>query len=204
MFTGIIKELGNIISIKEGKNASTFIVKADPNFIEKAKIGDSISVNGACMTVENKTSDSFTFTSVSESLKKTNLSDLKVSDKINLEGSLTMSSALDGHMVSGHVDCTGIINELYKDSETCELFIQFPAEFSAYVIYKGSICINGISLTIAEITNEGEDFTEIKVAIIPHTFENTNLKSAKVKDKVNLEFDIIGKYINRKIQLNKK
>ncbi len=202
MFTGIIRELGTIESAAANNSSKTFIVLTDSEFISKVNTGDSISINGACMTVEEKTGNSFKFTSVAESLGKTNLGELKAGSKVNLESSLTMSSVLDGHMVSGHIDCTGKINEISADGDSHEFFIEFPAQFSAFIIYKGSICINGISLTIAEITNELENSTEIKIAVIPHTFENTNLKLVKEKDIVNIEFDIIGKYINRKIHLN--
>ena len=197
MFTGIVREVAIVSSINTKENSSSFVLNADEEFLKDIKDGDSISVNGACMTVESKTENSFNFTAVFESLNKTNLGLLKVNDPVNLERSMTLSATVDGHLVSGHVDCTGKVSEISKSDEGWELYVRFPAEFSKNVIYKGSICINGISLTVAEITDEGEDHTEVKIAVIPHTLENTNLKDIKEKDIVNLEFDIIGKYINR-------
>ncbi|CAN5483561.1 riboflavin synthase [soil metagenome] len=199
MFTGIIRNLGEVLSSAQKNDDATFVIIVENNFIDKVRIGDSISVNGACMTVESKTKDTFNFTAVSESLKKSNLGILKTGDSINLESSMTLASVVDGHLVSGHVDCTGIISEIGFNGTSHEFFVRFPAEFSKYVIYKGSVCLNGISLTVAEITDEGESDTEIKIAVIPHTYENTNLKYARQKDYVNLEFDIIGKYISRMI-----
>ncbi|HMQ68047.1 MAG TPA: riboflavin synthase [Ignavibacteria bacterium] len=198
MFTGIIQDKGKIVKRTVNKDSIRFTVKPESKiFTKNLKIGDSISINGACMTVENIISGEFSFTTIKESLSKTNLSALKSDDLVNLEEAMTLRSKLDGHIVQGHVDCTGTVKKITKLKDSWEYFIEFSSEFSQNIIPIGSIAINGVSLTIAAIPKENAKNVLIKVAIIPHTFKHTNFSKLKAGDTVNIEFDILGKYVNR-------
>ena len=187
MFTGLIENIGRIASI-------------DPFCVETVRapslhIGDSIAVNGVCVTVAKKTKTSFTVDLLDETLKKTNLGGLAIGDAVNLERALTPQSRMGGHWVTGHVDETGVISSLRK---TGELTIWGSDKFMHLLIPKGSIAIDGVSLTIVEIFDKS--FT---CHLIPHTLENTNLKHKKKGDRVNLEYDLVGKYLHRFYSLSK-
>lgn len=197
MFTGIIQDTGKIISALDKGDSKKFNVQTQENFLSDVKIGDSISVNGACMTVETYSKNSFEFTTIAESLTKTNLGRLQNGSYVNLEKSMTMNSKLDGHIVSGHVDTIGLVNKVIENEDSWEFFIKFSNKFSDNVIYKGSIAINGVSLTIAEIVKEGNKNITIRISIIPHTFNHTNFKFLKEGDIINIEFDLLGKYVKR-------
>ncbi len=191
MFTGLVEEIAVVKSIKPiGKGREITIVSQF--VINDLKIGDSINVNGACQTAEYLDSNSFRVTAVEETLKKTNLGQLKINDKVNLESSLTMSKKIGGHFVLGHIDTTGIISKIEKLTASWSLSVKYSKEFSKFLINVGSIAIDGVSLTIAE-NNE----SEFSVAIIPHTWENTIFSKKKIGDSVNLEFDVLGKYVDR-------
>jgi riboflavin synthase len=197
MFTGIIQETGRILSSHSKGDSKKFSVEVHDDFLQGVKIGDSISVNGACMTVESYSKNNFEFTTIAESLSKTNLGRLESNSYINLEKSMTMNSKLDGHIVSGHVDTIGLVDKVIENEDSWEFFIKFSNKFSDNVIYKGSIAINGVSLTIAEIVKEGNKNTTIRISIIPHTFNHTNFKFLREGDIVNIEFDLLGKYVKR-------
>jgi riboflavin synthase len=198
MFTGIIQDLGKVIGkIAKGDSIKLTVEPLSKTFLMGIKTGDSISINGACMTVEKKAAKNFEFTTIMESLRKTNLSLLKLNDLANIEKAMTLSSRLDGHIVQGHVDTTGIIKTIFLKNDIREYFIEFDSKFRDNIIYVGSIAINGVSLTIAGIVRENSKSVLIKVSIIPHTFNVTNFKQLKEKDKVNIEFDMLGKYVNR-------
>jgi len=197
MFTGIIQDVGRVSGVLNKGDSKGFTVTVGSDFLSGVKTGDSISVNGACMTVEEYSSDTFVFTTILESLKKTNLGDLKDGYYVNLEKSMTMNSKIDGHIVSGHIDTIGLVDKVIENENSWEFFIKFSNKFSDNVIYKGSIAINGVSLTIAEIVKEGNKNTTIRISIIPHTFNNTTFKGIKEKDVVNIEFDLLGKYVKR-------
>lgn len=201
MFTGIVQDLGKIIDKSVTRDGVQFVVQPQSkNFLKDVKEGDSISVNGACMTVQQEiNANIFSFTTINESLKKTNMGLLKKNDFINLEKAMRLNSRLDGHILQGHVDITGIINKISIKKNSREYFIQFDSKFSDNIIYVGSIAINGVSLTIAEIVKETSKYVLIKVAIIPHTYEITNFKFLQEKDLVNIEFDVMGKYVKRLI-----
>lgn len=162
----------------------------EASFTEDVHVDESIAVNGVCLTVVSFDDKTFHVQCVDETLRKTNLGDLKESDLVNLERSLTLDKAVEGHMVQGHVDTTGIITNIHKDGSDLLITVQFPDEFADYIVGRGSISIDGISLTIAR-----ENENECTVAIIPYTWDHTNLHSKKEGDAVNLEFDIFGKYI---------
>lgn len=190
MFTGIIETLGTIHDInKEGDNIH-FTVQSD--FSNQLKIDQSVAHNGVCLTVVALSDDTHTVTAIDETLQKTNLGALKIGSKVNLERCMQMNARLDGHIVQGHVDQTAtciMVNEL---DGSWEYRFKYDAANGNVTVEKGSICVNGISLTV--VNSEKDEFS---VFIIPYTYEHTNLHEVKVGDSVNLEFDIIGKYVAR-------
>lgn len=189
MFTGIIEEIGTVKSISTDK-----ITINCSKVLKDSKLGDSIAVNGVCLTITDITSDGFTADISPETLKVTNLSDINSGDIVNLERALTLSSRLGGHIVSGHIDTVGKVSKLSKFNDFYELTVNFSEEYSKYIIKKGSITVNGVSLTIAEC---GKDF--VTIAVIPHTFDMTVLKEVKTGCNVNLEFDILAKYVEKNL-----
>ena len=191
MFTGIVEELGKIKSFERFSNGAELTVECK-DILSDIKIGDSICVNGVCQTVTEFNSTSFSVMLSDETLNVTNFYNAKQGDYVNLERALALNARLGGHIVSGHIDCTGRLISLKKLSNFYNLEFEMLQENSKYVVYKGSITINGISLTIAEVN--GNRFT---VAIIPHTYENTVLKYLKSGDSVNIETDIIAKYVEK-------
>lgn len=204
MFTGIVQDTGKVTA--RTLKGDSIIFKVSPsakNFLKDISEGESISINGACMTVTWKSKDQFEFTTVNESLSKTNLSLLKLDDLVNLEKAMTLNSRLDGHIVQGHVDSTGIVKKINTLKDSWEYFIEFSGKFRQNVIYVGSISVNGVSLTIAQIVKDSNKKVQIKVAIIPHTFEVTNFRKLKVNDAVNIEFDMLGKYVKRLVEIKK-
>lgn len=191
MFTGIIEEIGEISGVKPSSKKSSFTVRAKKT-LKKKKIGDSIAVNGACVTVTKLDSKSFTFDAIEETLNKTNLKRLKNGDKVNLESALKFGQSLDGHLVQGHIDTEGKVLRLSKNSGESTLRIQFPKKIGEFIATKGSITINGVSLTVSALKN---DYFEVK--LIPHTLRESNLKDLVQNDKVNLEVDLIARYLKR-------
>jgi riboflavin synthase len=187
MFSGIIEELGEVKRVIRRGNATLFEIKAD-KVIEDVKIGDSIAVNGACLTIVKKERDTLSFEAIPETLRLTNLGSLKIADKVNLERSLKVGDRISGHFVTGHVDCQGIIRRKIRKAGNYSFEIAFPPEFIACILPKGSIAVEGISLTIAE--KKQDSFT---VYIIPHTLSCTTLNSKGPSDRVNLELDILAK-----------
>lgn len=191
MFTGIIEEIGTI------KNINTNGVSAQLNItsslvLEGTKIGDSIAVNGVCLTVTSLTSNSFTADIMAETLRRSNLGNLLPQSKVNLERAMIANGRFGGHIVSGHIDGIGTIIETKPEGNAIWVKIKTSNEVLKYIIQKGSITIDGISLTVAKITDQ--DFS---VSIIPHTAENTTLLQKKVGEIVNLENDIVGKYVEK-------
>lgn len=190
MFTGIIETLGEVKHIvKEGSNIHFTI---NSNISSEFKIDQSVAHNGVCLTVVALTENSHTVTAIEETLNKTSLGNLKIGSKVNLERCMQMNARLDGHIVQGHVDQTAkciLVNEL---DGSWEYRFQYDSTIGNVTVEKGSICVNGISLTV--VNSQKNEFS---VFIIPYTFEHTNLHEVKVDDIVNLEFDIIGKYVAR-------
>ncbi len=204
MFTGIVETTGKVIS--KTKEGSGIRLSVQPNafgYLKSMKIGDSMAINGACMTLTSKNAKSFTFDTMAESLKKTNLGLLNSGSLVNLERAMSAGSRFDGHFVQGHVDTTGTITKINKLEGSWEIFVEFPKSLADSIIYVGSISIDGISLTVAEILKSKKANAQIKVAIIPHTLKVTKLGKAKPGDVVNIEFDMIGKYIKRILENNK-
>ena len=194
MFTGLIEEIGKIAKILTGNKSLKIKVLAS-KVIEDIKIGDSVAINGTCLTVVELFNDGFSFDVSQETLNRTNLKNLKIGDFVNLERALKVSDRLGGHIVQGHVDTTSVITGLIPYGEHTLLKIKLPENYKNFVIEKGSIAVDGISLTINKIENK-----EIYINVIPHTMESTNLQYRKVGDTVNLEFDILGKYVLQYIE----
>ena len=194
MFTGIIEEMGIVKSIK----SKVITIEANKIF-DDLKLGDSVSVNGTCLTVSSFSNKIFNADITSETLSRTNLGDLKSGFKVNLERALTLNGRLGGHIVSGHIDGVGIVKNISKKSEDIELVIEVPTNLMKYIIEKGSVAVDGISLTVAKVDNNKNNFS---VAIIPHTLKETVLYYKKAGDKVNIENDIIGKYVERLLSFN--
>ena len=192
MFTGIIEGLGNIVSFdKKTNNRSAAKMKINIGKIAKGlKIGDSVAINGVCLTAVSISKGITAFEMVGETIKKTNLGSLGRGDKVNIERSLKIGERLEGHFVLGHVDGVGIISKIEKQSNQIQIWIKLPKELSKHVIKKGSITVDGISLTVVDVLKD-----QFSVSIIPHTMQITNLSYKKVGDKVNIETDILGKYI---------
>jgi riboflavin synthase len=191
MFTGLIEEVGSVLGI-EGTDSGTRLQIIASRLASKIQIGDSVAVNGCCLTVAEQVGNQIVFDLLEETLDRTNLRTLRRESHVNLERALAADARLGGHFVQGHVDCAARIVAFEPNGADRQLEIELPSEFAHYVAYKGSIAVNGISLTIAEISRES-----FVVWIIPHTKSQTNLKTARAGDLVNLEFDLLAKYIER-------
>lgn len=196
MFTGIIETTGTIQSIEQsGTNISFWVASSLAN---ELKVDQSLSHNGVCLTVEAIENDLHRVTAIEETLQKTNLGALSVGSIVNLERCMQMNGRLDGHIVQGHVDSTAVCTEVITKDGSWEYRFEIDAAFASLIIEKGSITINGTSLTIFDLTENS-----FKVAIIPYTFHHTNISAVQVGSVVNIEFDMIGKYVNRMAQLQK-
>ena len=190
MFTGIIEEVGRIAGVRDLGGGRRLTVEAG---LAPALTPDqSVAVNGACQTVVQVKDRTFDVVAVEETLRKTTLGDLAAGDPVNLERALRPDSRLDGHLVQGHVDATGVITGVETQATSWLYRVRFEASFAPYLIPVGSITVDGISLTVARLHE-----TEFTVSIIPHTYEHTNVSTWRVGKKVNLEFDMIGKYVLR-------
>lgn len=191
MFTGIVEEIGTVVSISKGVQSSKLTLQGDVIF-EDMHIGDSIAVNGVCLTVTTKTSNTFTVDVMAETLRRSSLGSLTNGSKVNMERAMAANGRFGGHIVSGHIDGTGEIESFVKEDNAVWVTVKTPAKILKYIIEKGSIAIDGISLTVAYV-----DSRCFKVSLIPHTASNTTLLSKKTGDIVNLENDVVGKYIDR-------
>ena len=198
MFTGIIEEVGKVINILRKVNSLNIEIEA-PETVKSTKLGDSISVNGVCLTVTKLTENSFLADVSPETYEKTNLKFFKTGSYVNLEKSLTLSKPLGGHIVTGHVDDMGKILSINELRDFFEIVVQFPQNLRKYIVEIGSIAINGISLTVNKISKNN-----FSLMIIPHTLKETNLKYCKIGDFVNIEVDIIGKYVENMLKFNDK
>ncbi len=191
MFTGIIEEMGTVISINKTALQSKITIKAKKIFSD-LKLGDSVAVNGICLTASSISDNTFTADVMNETFSRTSLSKLKSNSHVNLERAMLSGGRFGGHIVSGHIDGTGSISDIIKDDNAVWYTIAADNSILNYIIEKGSIAIDGISLTVAKITDK--DFS---VSIIPHTAKETILSEKNVGDTVNLENDIIGKYVEK-------
>ncbi len=191
LFTGIVEEVGEIRGIKKGEKSSILSIKAN-KVIEDVKLGHSICTNGVCLTVTNIYGNIFDADVMAETLRRSNLGELKVGSKVNLERALSAKGRFGGHIVSGHIDGVGKIVSLEKEDNAIWVTIGAKENILQYIVEKGSIAIDGISLTVAYV-----DDKVFKVSIIPHTGKETILLSKTIEDTVNLECDVIGKYVEK-------
>ena len=196
MFTGIVQKIGLIENIE--RNVDSIDLHISTPMANDLSIGQSISHNGICLTLTRVTKNKYTITAVEETIQKTTIKNWKTGDFVNLEKSLVYGDAMDGHIVQGHIDCTAICTNILKKDAGYYFTFKYPREFQELIYQKGSIAINGVSLTISKIIDL---HSELEVAIIPHTYENTTFKHLKAEDLVNLEFDPLAKQIKRQISL---
>lgn len=192
MFTGIIETIGRIEGIDSNGTNKTFRVSSEIS--KELNVDQSVSHNGVCLTVENVSDDSHVLTAIKETLDVSNLGNLKTGDFVNLERCMVMNGRIDGHIVQGHVDDTGICEEIIDNDGSWTFTFSYNSDHKGLLIHKGSITVNGTSLTISKCTD-----SLFSVSIIPYTFENTIFKFLKIGSQVNLEFDMIGKYVLKNI-----
>ena len=189
MFTGIIEKIGTIKSIEEDNNSSIINIEIHDS---RYSLGDSICVNGVCLTIENITEQTYTFSVSPETNKLTNLKNLKKDSSVNIESSLTINKLISGHIVQGHIDTTSEIIEIQQKDNSWFIKFSIDLEYAKYLIKKGSVSIDGVSLTVNDVTKN-----QFNVMIIPHTYQNTIFKSYKKGSIVNVEIDILAKYIEK-------
>ncbi len=196
MFTGIIEEFGTVKSVGKGRNSATLEIGAE-KITEGLNLGDSVAVNGVCLTVVTFDASGFTAEVMAETLKKSNLGKLKSGDRVNLERAMRLGDRLGGHLVAGHVDATGIIKSAAREDIATVFTIDAPQEILRYIINKGSIAIDGISLTVVDYDSRPTGGGSFRVSIIPHTASMTTLGFKKPGDTVNLEADMLAKFVER-------
>jgi len=193
MFTGLVESLGKVSSIEMATDSAVITFDSVP-FADQLQIGDSVSVNGTCLTVTKLGSETFSVDVMTQTLKLTSLQNLESGDAVNLERAALVSSRLGGHIVQGHIDGTGSIAKLAPGEKWLKMEIQFPSELMKYVVPQGSICIDGVSLTVGSVA---DDLNQITVWLIPETLAKTNLSAKKLGDLVNIEVDVLAKYVER-------
>ncbi len=190
MFTGIIEDLGEVVAIDRELENINFTIKS--KLTPELKIDQSVSHNGVCLTVVSKQEETYVVTAIQETLNKSNLGFLKIGDKLNLERAMILGARLDGHIVQGHVDQTGICVGKEEEEGSWRFTFSYKTDLDNVTIEKGSITVNGVSLTVIDSSSG-----KFSVAIIPYTFEHTSFKNIEINNEVNLEFDVIGKYVKR-------
>lgn len=191
MFTGIVESVGTVLAVDSQGEKSRIRIEA-PSLHEAVELGDSVAVNGACLTVASIESEALGFDAVAETLEKTALGELQPGSRVNLERALRAGGRLDGHIVQGHVDGVGRVAELRRQGDDVRLDVACEAGFADWLVPKGSVAIQGVSLTVVEVRSSGFD-----VALIPYTLELTTLGELRAGDPVNLEADVLGKYVKR-------
>jgi riboflavin synthase len=191
MFTGLIEEVGTVVAFRPNESTRRLEISA-PRLAGRVRLGDSVAINGCCLTATATENTRLGFDLLQESLDRTNLKELRPESRVNLELPVAAGAPLGGHFVQGHVDCPAAILALEEQGADLRIEIELRSEFAPYVAGKGSIAVNGISLTVAEVLSES-----FSVWIIPHTRTQTNLSTARCGDFLNLEFDILAKYVER-------
>ena len=192
MFTGIIESLGEVIATRqEGTN---LVITIRSSLAPELKIDQSVAHNGVCLTVTRVDGDNYDIVAVAETLLKSNIGQLTPGQKVNLERAMVFNGRIDGHLVQGHVDSTGECISCTPQDGSWEFRFHYPEQFAGLIVEKGSICLNGISLTIYNVTN-----TEFSIAVIPYTYEHTNISAVQPGHTINLEFDILGKFVARQL-----
>lgn len=192
MFTGLVEDIGTIVRLDRRSDAMVLTIATRAINAAELALGESVAVNGVCLTVTERAAGQFTVLAGGETLRRTNLGELRIQGKVNLERAMRVGDRLGGHLVSGHVDAVGEISSRRDLGANIEIVIQAPRAALRYVVEKGSITVDGISLTV----NRVDDYS-LGVALIPHTVEQTTLASRRIGDKVNLEVDVIGKYVEK-------
>jgi riboflavin synthase len=195
MFTGIIETLGIIKDLK--KDNSNLTITVSSSITDELKIDQSVAHNGVCLTVIAIKNGDYTVTAIKETIEKTNLADWKIGDMLNLERAMKLGNRLDGHIVQGHVDQTGICKSIEEANGSWYFTFEYDSNLNNITIEKGSITVNGVSLTVVNSKEK-----EFSVAIIPYTFEHTNFKNVQIGTTINLEFDVVGKYVARLYSLS--
>jgi len=194
MFTGIIEALGKVLQVT--KSEDNLNLRMHCPFIHELQVDQSVAHNGVCLTVTEIDDKGYSVIAIRETLNITNLGRLEAGNRVNLERCMHLTDRLDGHMVQGHVDALGVLREITPESGSWRLTFDYPAEFAPLLVHKGSVCINGVSLTVIEPLRDS-----FQVAIIPYTWNHTQFHTLKCGDFVNLEFDILGKYVQRRMEL---
>jgi riboflavin synthase len=189
VFTGIIETVGTVTALEPRGDLVHVAIEA-PRAVEGVRVGDSVAVNGACLTVTKVEGGRLHFDAVRETLDRTSLGDQRVGARVNVERAMRADGRLDGHIVQGHVDGTGRVDALDRDGDDVRLRVRCDGEIARYLVPKGSVAIDGVSLTVVDVSDEGFD-----VALIPHTLAATNLGDLEPGDRVNLEADVLGKYV---------
>ena len=193
MFTGLIAELGEVTAITKGETSAVFSINS-PALISEIKLGDSVAVNGVCLTATSLSSTGFTADVMVQTLSLTSLSEIKVGSPVNLELAAQLNARMGGHMVQGHVDGVATVVGLTPGEKWAQFDIKIPDHLTKYIVNQGSICLDGVSLTVGEISDENNQLT---VWLIPETLERTNLSSKKLGDLINIEVDVLAKYVER-------
>lgn len=196
MFTGIVTELGTIESLEMGEGLSRIAISG-PTTIRDLAQGDSVAVNGVCLTVVGIDGDVFHVEAVAETMDRTSLGSLQVGGSANLERPMSAAGRFDGHIVQGHVDGVGTIVDLARDGSSVRVRVAMPGELARYVVEKGSVCVDGVSLTVTSVSRRGTEDAWFEFVVIPHTLDVTVLGTKEVGDPVNLEVDVIAKYVER-------
>lgn len=191
MFTGIVEEIGTVASVSKGARECVYMINAR-KILEGTRIGDSIAVNGVCLTVTGMGDGSFTADVMNESLRRSNLGDLKRGASVNLERAMAADGRFGGHIVSGHIDGTGILRSYEREANAVWLTVGADETLMRYIIMKGSVALDGVSLTVARLFSDA-----FAVSLIPHTGEETILLNKRVGDRINIECDIVGKYVEK-------
>jgi len=194
MFTGIVEVMGTVTGVEPRGDRTTLEIEA-PTIASDLAVGDSVAVNGGCLTVVGRDASRLCFEAVRETLERTSLGELRVGSRVNLERALRAGGRLDGHIVQGHVDGTGCVGRLERDGDDVRLYVDCGPEIAGFLVEKGSVAVDGVSLTVVGVGEAGFD-----VAIIPHTLAATTLGERRPGDRVNLEADVLGKYVKRYLE----
>ena len=200
MFTGLIAELGEVTAITRGETSAVFSINS-PALISEIKLGDSVAVNGVCLTATSLSSTGFTADVMVQTLSLTSLTEIKVGSPVNLELAAQLNARMGGHMVQGHVDGVATVVGLTPGEKWAQFDIKVPEHLIKYIVNQGSICLDGVSLTVGEISDANNQLT---VWLIPETLERTNLSSKKSGDLINIEVDVLAKYVERLLAKGKK
>ena len=201
MFTGIVEDIGEIGSIEQ--NGSSLVLHIKAKFASELSLGESVAVNGICLTVTKHDDASFCADVTPETFRRTSLSLLSAGSPVNLERAMRADGRFGGHIVSGHIDGTGRLTAIRREDNAYNVFFRVEKSLARYIIEKGSVALDGISLTVASVRDEG-NYGEFSVAVIPHTWENTALKNKRVGSVINVECDVVGKYIEHFVNLGKE